>query len=176
MSLHEYLGSDSKPGVYAKGDKAMKMKSSAFWKIQSVVKENMEFDVLSNIFFLRAMELFDFRGSNSLSLDETMVSYHTKNPEWKGVLRYVPRKSSPVGLLVNILAGSTAHEKPVCIVLMPQLKEGIPERYLRKQCHHFKGTSMTVHSPVPSQLSLTLILGHCITVKLGSLLSGTSWQ
>ena len=81
MSFHEYLGSDSKPGVYAKGGSAMKMKYSTFWKIQSVVKENMVFDILSNIFFQKTMDLFDFKGSNFLSLDETIVSFHTMNPE-----------------------------------------------------------------------------------------------
>ena len=64
----------------------------------------MAFNVLSNTFFLMTMELFDFRSSNFHSLDDTMVSFHTINPEWKGVLRYVPRKPSPVGLLVNKLS------------------------------------------------------------------------
>ena len=51
-----------------------------------------------------------------------MVPFQSSNPAWEGMLKCVPRKPHPNGIVVNNLAGSTAHEKPVCIMLMPQQK------------------------------------------------------
>ena len=135
----------------------------------------MSFDHLSEIFHLQTMELFDFRGSNFLSIDETMVPFQSSNPDWKDKLRYIPRKPHPYGLLVNNLAGSTTHEKPVCIMLMPQLQGRKPKEIIEEAVEMIKRAKVLVvmaHSPRQSQLSLIHILDHWIIVKLGTLLSG----
>ena len=137
-TFHDYLNSDTKPGVYTKGKKEVKMRYSTYQRIQRVVKGKMSFDHLSKIFHLQTMELFDFRGSNFLSLDETMVPFQSSNPDWKDKLRYVPRKPHSYGLLVNNLAGSTTHEKPVCIMLMPQLQGRKPKEIIEEAVEMIK--------------------------------------
>ena len=90
------------------------------------------------------------------------------------MLRYVPRKPSPVGLLVNNLAGSTAHEKPVCIVLMPQLKGRPPREILEDTVSLLQRYQHDSAFPSPITVVSDSFLGHCVIVELGSLLSGTS--
>ena len=69
------MNSGTKSEVYTKGKKEVKMRYSAYQRIQEIVKGKMSFGHLSKIFHLQAMELFDFRGSNFLSLDETVVPF-----------------------------------------------------------------------------------------------------
>ena len=124
--FHDYLSSDTKPGVYTDKGKNMKMKYFAYKKIQSTMTKRKElFADLSNIFHLRTMELFDFRGSNFLSLDETMVSFQSSNISWKG------KKPHPNGLVLN-LAGSTAHESLYVSCLYHRKREGGQEKSLMK--------------------------------------------